>query len=125
MPRARVRNQLRCERCGSLEFTEAEFRQYERGPYSATPGNDLWRIQEDPLRALICLCGNPIPRGRLRSGGQRDRESFQESLEAARRYRDTALPQRLLSEFGERYPDKQQYDSLAERIANLERMLQS
>jgi hypothetical protein len=35
MPKAIVPDPLRCEKCGSLEFTEAEFRQYRKDWYAS------------------------------------------------------------------------------------------
>ena len=59
-------NQLQCEKCGSSHFVEAQFKQY-RPQYSASPGGDISPISENPVRALVCLCGQPILPGRLRS----------------------------------------------------------
>jgi nucleoid DNA-binding protein len=126
MPQTRNPKQLRCEVCGSIEFTEAEFRRYLRDPYASMPGGDLVQLNKDPetggdldMRALICLCGNPILPGRLRRQTVPDRESFWRSYQAARRYRDTQLPQALERELTDRYVSKQEYDRLAERVANL------
>ncbi len=57
------------------------------------------------------------------------RASFRQSFEAARRYRETVLAQQavltqdLEARLVERYASKEQYDALAERVENLERML--
>jgi hypothetical protein len=126
MPQTRNPKQLRCEVCGSIEFTEAEFRRYLRDPYASMPGGDLVQLNKDPetggdlvMRGLICLCGNPILPGRLRRQAVPDRESFWKSYQAARRYRDTQLPQALERELTDRYVSKQKYDRLAERVDNL------
>jgi hypothetical protein len=65
-------NQLICEKCGSTHFVEAEFRQY-RQLYSATPGADFSAVTEDPIRALVCICGHPIQERKHRRLGIPDR----------------------------------------------------
>jgi nucleoid DNA-binding protein len=85
LPEAIDPKQLRCERCGSLEFTEVQFRQYLAEFSSASPGGDLMSRTEEPFRVLVCLCGNPVMPRQLRSYGRTDRESFRKSFEAARR----------------------------------------
>jgi nucleoid DNA-binding protein len=119
MPESKVSDPLRCQECGSLEFTEAKFRQYRDAWYSSMPGGDLRPVTESPLRTLVCLCGNPIQPGRQRGYGNPELvRSFQPSFEVARRYRN------VLGRIRDAFATKQQYDHLAERIAKLERMLQ-
>jgi hypothetical protein len=96
------KEQLCCEVCGSVEFLEAEFKQYRKLP-SSLPGGDLSAITEGGIRVQICMCGNPIEPGRLRRSIRRaDRESFQKSFEGARQWvtsvRPAAIINRLCSE---------------------------
>ncbi len=143
LPEAMDPKQLRCERCGSLEFTEAQYKQFLAEFSSASPGGDLISRTEDPFRALVCLCGHPVMPGWLRTPRppipvpiraarpvmEAARASFRQSFEAARRHRETVLAQQAVLEqdrearLVERYASKEQYDALAERVENLERML--
>jgi hypothetical protein len=117
-------NQQQCEKCGSTHFVEAQFKQY-RQHYSASPGGDISPFSEDPIRALVCLCGNPIPPGRLRRDAPKpgDYKSFRKSLEDAWQYRERTSPQLILRAVLELYASKPQHDVLAERIAKLETIL--
>ncbi len=141
LPEAIDLKQLRCERCGSLEFTEAQYKQFLADFSSSSPGGDLMSLTEQPFRTLVCLCGHPVMPGWLRTPGRRfplraarpvmevARASFRQSFDAARRYRDTVLAQQAVLEQAlearlvERYASEEQYDALAERVENLERML--
>ena len=124
MPETEVYDPLRCEKCGSLEFTEARFHQYTRDFYAAMPGGDLVPATETPIRTLVCLCGNPVLPGSLRFySGPELVSSFKASFAVAQQYRETQLPA-MVGKLAERFARKHQHDSLAERITNLERMLQ-
>jgi nucleoid DNA-binding protein len=107
MPQPEDPNLLRCEKCGSIEFTEGHFGQYREGRYSSTPGGDLTAITENPFRTLVCLCGHPVFPRQLRSYARADRESFRKSFDAARRYREAALPQGLSSQLQERFATRE------------------
>ena len=115
-------NQLQCEKCGSSHFVEADFKQYRPQP-SSYPGGDISPISENPVRALVCLCGQPILPGRLRSQAAGDYKNFQKSFEAARQYRENMSPETVLRRIAELYASKPQHDVLAERIGNLETIL--
>jgi nucleoid DNA-binding protein len=98
VPQANVpSNQLICEKCGSTHFIEAKFRRYQE-QYASTPGADFVAVTEDPIRALVCMCGHPIqPRQhRSLSISARDWGGFQKSFESARRYRQAAEPQTIV-----------------------------
>jgi nucleoid DNA-binding protein len=114
-------NQLQCEKCGSSHFVEGHFKQY-RQYYSASPGADISPITEDPVRALVCTCGHPIPPGQLRSY-RCDDTSFRRSLEAARQYRERTNPEAILRRIVEPYATRSQHDELVERINKLETIL--
>jgi hypothetical protein len=98
---------------------EAHFKQYLADFASASPGGSLTSLTENPMRALVCLCGHPVMPGTLRTdgslprGGRKTlvaaRDSFKESFAAALRYRHQV----------------ERHDSFAERVANLERILQT
>jgi hypothetical protein len=115
-------DQLQCEKCGSSYFVEGHFKQY-RPQYSASPGGDLSPLSENPVRALVCVCGHPIVPGRLRSQAPGDYKSFEKSLEAARQYRERTNPEAILRRIVELYATKSQHDELAERINKLETIL--
>jgi nucleoid DNA-binding protein len=115
-------NQLQCEKCGSTHFVEGHFKQY-RPQYSASAGGDISPVSENPIRALVCLCGNPILPGRLRSGTLSDYASFQKSFEAARQYQERTNPEAILRRIAEPCASKWQHNELAERIAKMETIL--
>jgi hypothetical protein len=117
-------NQLICEKCGSAHFVEAEFRQY-RQQYSSSPGNDFSAVTEDPIRALVCMCGHPIQLGKLRreSSVYSRRAEFQKSFESARRYREAAEPETITDRISLTLVNREEYEQLAEQIANLETIL--
>jgi nucleoid DNA-binding protein len=115
-------NQLQCEKCGSTHFDEAHFSQY-LPQYSAAVGGDISTITEDPIRALVCLCGHTVLPGRLRSYAVDDYKSFQKSLEAARLYLERTRPEAILRKMADIYANQQQHDELAERIAKMETIL--
>jgi nucleoid DNA-binding protein len=119
-------DQLQCEKCGSTHFVEGQFKQY-LPQYSAAPGGDISPISENSIRALVCLCGNPIPPGRQRRDDPNpgDYKSFQKSLEDAWQYRERTSPQLILRAVLELYASKPQHDVLAERIAKLETILKA
>jgi hypothetical protein len=117
MPKSNETQLLQCDECGSVEFVEVEFHQYLKEWYSNMPDAHLRRITIDPIRIQVCLCGNPIWPGSLRAYASRMRESFRKSFEAALRHRD------LIGRLTDVFASKQQYDSLAKRVAKLEQML--
>lgn len=70
-----------CEKCGSTVFAESHFRQYRQIP-SSMPGGDLVVLTEGlAIRALICICGQPLRLGRLRRQVPGDQASFEKSFE--------------------------------------------
>jgi nucleoid DNA-binding protein len=125
MPQTKNPQQLRCEKCGSLEFTEAEYRQYRQEWSGSTPGDDLQAMQNTVIRTKVCLCGEPILPGRRASYTNLDYGSFEKSFAAALQYRDTILPQGLLRRLTERFASRAQQDRLVERITNLERLAET
>jgi nucleoid DNA-binding protein len=123
MPKAQVPDGLRCPYCGSIEFTEAQFKQYRANWYGSRPGDDLQAVSENPIRALVCLCGAPVKPGALRSIMPEDRASFGESFEVARRYREERQPEALRKRFQESFASKAEHDRLKDRIDFLDRMM--
>jgi hypothetical protein len=89
----------------------------------ARRGGDIIPVSENPIRTLVCLCGNPILPRRLRSGDLRDYQSFQKSFESARQYRERTNPEAILRKIAEPCASKSQHDELAERIAKMETIL--
>ena len=90
-------NQYCCEQCGSSYFVEGQFRRY-RKISSSLPGGDLSPVTEDPVRALVCICGHPINPGKLRRRriAREDHASFQKSFAAAWVYRQSKHPQAII-----------------------------
>jgi len=116
-------NQLICEKCGSTHFVEPKFRQY-RHQYSSRPGGDLSSVTEDPIRALVCMCGHPVQVGKLRRQIVSPAwAGFQKSLESARRFREAAEPQTIIDRISPTLVNREEYAKLAEQISNLETIL--
>ena len=125
-PRGVPSQQLLCEKCGSSYFMEAEFRQYRKRPSSMPGGDLLTNSENDPIRMLVCMCGNPIQPGKQRRPLSISREedaNFQKSAEAARQYREVAHPQAIIGSLSQSFASKGAHDRLAGRIANLEGIL--
>ena len=111
---------IECLKCGSTDFMEGQFQKYYRMP-SAMPGGDLYVASEgDAMRALICVCGEPVPPGHLRRQVTGNRASFQKSFLAARRYREEAEPQRIIETLAASFAGKQVQEDLADQIAKME-----
>ncbi len=119
-------NQYCCEQCGSSYFVEGQFRQY-RKMSSSLPGGDLSPITEVPVRALVCICGHPINPGKLRrqSIAREDHASFQKSFAAAWGYRQSRQPQAFIGRLSQDFTGRDEYQRLANQIANLEAILQA
>jgi nucleoid DNA-binding protein len=127
MPAVNVpNNQYCCEQCGSSYFVEGQFRRY-RKMSSSLPGGDLSPVTEDPVRALVCICGHPINPGKLRrqSIAREDHASFQKSFAAAWVYRQSKHPQAIIGRLSQSFAGKEAYERLANQIANLEAILQA
>ena len=125
VPRVNVpSNQLICEKCGSTHFVEAGFRQYQE-QYASTPGAEFVAVTEDPILALVCMCGHPIQLRKLRrlSIPARNWGGFQKSFESARRYREAAEPQTVIDRISPTLVNREEYAKLAELIASLETLL--
>jgi hypothetical protein len=119
-------NQYCCEQCGSSYFVEGQFRRY-RKMSSSLPGGDLSPVTEDPVRALVCICGHPINPGKLRrlSIAREDHASFQRSFAAAWGYRQSKQPQAIIDRLSQGFTGREEYQRLANQIANLEAILQA
>lgn len=118
------KDQLCCEICGSVEFMEAEFKQY-RQRSASMPGDDISPLTEG-IRVRICMCGNPIQPSlrRQTSVGKPIRESFQKSFEMARAWRESTRPNRIIERLrSEAFVTKQAHDLLAEEVAKLKAII--
>jgi len=105
-----------CEKCGSSHFVEGIFKQH-MAQYEGSS------TTENPVNALVCLCGHPVLPGKLRLQALTDHRSFKKSFDAALLYRETTSPEAILRRIAADYASKLQHDELAERIANMENIL--
>jgi nucleoid DNA-binding protein len=110
--------ELQCPKCGSMYFTECEFRKWHQMP-SATPGGGLSASDSRTMQALICVCGEPVPLGPLRRRVEGDQASFRKSLEAAQRYREEAEPQRIILWLAASFASNKDQKDLEDRIASM------
>jgi nucleoid DNA-binding protein len=111
--------ELQCLKCGSTDFMDGQFRKYHQMP-SAIPGGDLYASDGAVMRALICVCGEPVPPGHLRRQATGNQASFQKSFLAARRYREEAEPKRMMETLAASFAGKQVQEELADRIGKME-----
>jgi nucleoid DNA-binding protein len=115
------KNQLICDICGSVEFSEAQFKQYL--PLSSSlPGDDFHPVSINGIRVPICMCGNPILPCQLRltSVSKSDRESFGKSFEAARQWRQSVRPASIVAQLSvQSFVAKTDYDRLVEKVNKL------
>jgi nucleoid DNA-binding protein len=116
-------NQLCCEKCGSVYFAKADFGQYRK--VSSGPGSEWSTATAQPIPALVCLCGHPIPQyqSRRHSILPEDWDAFGKSLACARKYRQTGELQAVLGRVAQSLVSREQYDRLAGQIARLEKKL--
>lgn len=77
------------------------------------------------MRALVCVCGEPVGPGRLRRQVPGGLRSFLESLQAALRYREQAEPQRIMDTVAASFAGKQQLEDLRERVKKMEAVVQA
>jgi hypothetical protein len=77
------------------------------------------------MRALVCVCGEPVPLGPMRRQVTGDLKSFQESLQAALRYREQAEPQRIIDTLAGSFARKQLQEILVERMKKMEAVVQA
>jgi hypothetical protein len=93
---------------------EGEFQKYYKVP-SSMPGGDLVVVSNgSPMRTLVCICVGPVTLGRC--GDMGNLKSFQESLQAALRYREQAEPQRIIDTLAGSFAKKQLQEILVERV---------
>ncbi len=117
--------QLHCEKCGSMMFTENRFRQY-MDVLSPPPsiGNELLLItDEGGIRCLTCICGHPVRLGRLRRRVPGDHASFEKSFESA--VRKTADSQIIAQELSTKFVSKPEHFALAKRISAIEEIVRA
>ena len=125
VPEKKQRQQICCPKCGSTDFMEGQFQKYYQMP-SSMPGGDLVVASDGiPMRALVCVCGEPVRPGSLRRQVPGDLSSFLESLQAALRYREQAEPQRIMETVAASFARKQQFDDLLERVNKMEAVVQA
>ena len=114
---------LQCEKCGSVFFQEAEFRQYRGSVYSSAPGGAMYALESEngPVRACVCLCGHPTL---FRSGVRRAPADFRDSLVAALRRRATSAPEALQASLAEEFASTEGMAELKSKLARLQEIVQ-
>ena len=88
-----------CERCGSMYFQEAEFRQYRGGMYSSGAGGELSQLTDAP--------------------------SFNQCVEKAKAHRARQQPEALLQELLATLATKKELAEAQERLANIKLAMQA
>lgn len=112
-----------CERCGSVYFQEAEFRQYREQLYSSGVGGGVSPVTDLPQGIRICICGEPMPDTGIRRMGS-DARSFTMCVAAAKAHRARQQPAALLQELLAELATKEELAEAQERLGNLEKALQ-
>jgi hypothetical protein len=54
-----VNQPIQCDTCGSIWFTDLEYKQFSGSRYSTTPGGDLQVVSVLSPKLRICICGHP------------------------------------------------------------------
>jgi hypothetical protein len=111
-----------CERCGSLYFYQAEFRQYREMLYSSGAVGGL-SVSAQSQQIRICICGEPRPDAGQRSG--EDAHSFEKCVVVAKALRAKQQPEALLQELLAELATKKELAEAQERLASLEQALQA
>jgi hypothetical protein len=113
---------IACERCGSVYFHQAEFRQYREGLYSSAAGGGLSPVSDLPQLIRICICGEPLPDSGIRRLGDYAR-SFNQSVRAAKSHRAKQQPEALLEELQKALATRKELAETQQRLANLEKAI--
>jgi len=109
--------QVRCPKCGSMHFHEAEFRQYN------TNGDARNQIGV-PVR--VCLCGYAMPAVDLKGRHSltvQERQSFRESHNGASQYRSRTDAAEVRNTLAPEFATKAELDDIREQISQLEKTL--
>lgn len=129
-----------CEKCGSTMFAESRFRQYIKVPPSLPGGEDelslldnegaAWDYERGAphlkgIRALTCICGQPVRLGPMRRRVPGDHASFEKSFEMAVRHQGTLGSQAIAEKLSVRFAGKEQNIALAELITRMEKIVQA
>jgi len=106
----------KCPRCGSTQFQLAKIGQYNvisNGGYQS-----LTKLHD----VMVCLCGHTVLIERPQR--REDRQSLQNSLEAAQKYRERAGPEQIKAELERDFVTHAEFEALSERVSTLEAFLQ-
>lgn len=105
-----------CPRCGSTQFQLAKIGQYN------VIGNGAHHLLSPLLLdVIVCLCGQTIPIDRPQRA--EDRQSLQNSLGAAQKYRERTGPEQIKAELEHDFVTHAEFEALSERVSTLEAFL--
>jgi len=79
---------------------------------SSGSGSEWSAVTAQPIPALVCLCGHPIPKyeSRRHSMLPEDWDAFGKSLASARKYRQTGELQAVLGRVAQSLVSREQYE---------------
>jgi hypothetical protein len=117
---SRVDQQLQCEKCGSVYFQSADFREFHAG-YSANPGSELYPMEGPSVSVRVCLCGHPMPR--VGTVGRETRRNFAASLETALAFRATREPKALRKHFANKYASRKELVEMQAALVRLQELI--
>lgn len=121
---ALTNKKLQCEKCGSVYFQPAEFREFYSGRYSATPGGELYPVEgQEPVSVRVCLCGYPARPAHILDVDTRGR--FLDSLQKALAFRATCEPRALRQQFHGEYARRQELVELQQALSRLHAVVAS
>ena len=106
-----------CPNCRATHSFEVKFRQY-LDTYSSTPSSVA--VDGSEVVGHVCCCGQLVSIYRVPHD---ERQSFQNSVDHAQRYRDEHEPEQRKAKLRESFAVREEVESLAQSVAQLTKIL--
>ena len=108
----------KCPNCRATHSVEVQFRQY-LDTYSSTPGGSV-AVDGSEVVGHVCCCGQLVSIYRVPLA---ERQSFQDSVDQAQRYRDEHEPEPRKAKLRESFAVRKEVESLAQSVDELRKIL--
>jgi hypothetical protein len=109
-----------CAKCGSTMFVEGKFRQYQQ--FASREGNvEVAEFKRDAIRALTCICGQPMAPGRMRRQVPGDLFSFDQSFDKSVCHRKAR--EGVADLVSASFVTKEQLGDWIERVTSMEKIV--
>jgi len=113
-----------CPQCGSTQFYAASFQRHCGWRSSSTPGGEL-SSQGNAIVVLVCLCGYPVETIGTLCLPPGERETFQRSLEGARRYREEVEPENVEDSLRAAFAERGELQATAKQVVQLRKIVEA